>query len=123
MTRNAIIGKANRLHLLRKPQNPQAKKQPPRREPRLRVAGFTMPLPSPPPAPEAPPSLGLMLYELEPDECRYPYGEAPPFTFCGHAVDRGSSYCPFHRRLCNHQAGPARAFHIPEPWADRRGAR
>lgn len=37
----------------------------------------------------------LSLLELEPDDCRYPYGEGP-ITFCGRAKRENSSYCPAH---------------------------
>jgi GcrA cell cycle regulator len=42
---------------------------------------------------------GLTLLELEKNECRYPSDDAP-FTFCGHPVKDGSSYCTPHHFLC-----------------------
>lgn len=42
--------------------------------------------------------LGLDLIDLEPDQCRFPYGDGP-FTFCGHKKQEGSSYCPDHFAL------------------------
>ena len=44
----------------------------------------------------------LTLIDLEPDDCRYPYGgdaEGEPITFCGHPRREGSSYCPSHFHL------------------------
>ena len=44
----------------------------------------------------------LSLIDLEPDDCRYPYGgdaEGEPITFCGHPRRAGSSYCPSHFHL------------------------
>lgn len=44
----------------------------------------------------------LSLLELEPGDCRYPYGgddEGEPMTFCGQPRRQGSSYCPAHFRL------------------------
>jgi GcrA cell cycle regulator len=37
----------------------------------------------------------LTIDQLEPDDCRYPYGDGP-FTFCGHWKMDGSSYCAEH---------------------------
>ena len=41
----------------------------------------------------------LSLIDLEPGDCRYPYGgdeEGEAITFCGHPQRRGSSYCTAH---------------------------
>lgn len=40
----------------------------------------------------------LTLEQLDPDDCRYPFGEGP-FTFCGRLKLEGRSYCPEHFRL------------------------
>jgi GcrA cell cycle regulator len=44
----------------------------------------------------------LSLTDLEPDDCRYPYGgeeEGEAITFCGHPRRPGSSYCTPHFHL------------------------
>jgi GcrA cell cycle regulator len=44
----------------------------------------------------------LSLIDLEPDDCRYPYGgeeEGEAITFCGHPRRHGSSYCASHFHL------------------------
>ena len=41
----------------------------------------------------------LTLDELDTDDCRYPYGDGPSFTFCGHLKTDGSSYCAGHEPL------------------------
>jgi GcrA cell cycle regulator len=41
----------------------------------------------------------LSLIELEPNDCRYPYGD-DQITFCGHPKMAGSSYCVSHHHLC-----------------------
>lgn len=44
----------------------------------------------------------LSLIELEPSDCRYPYGgdeEGEPITFCGHPRRGDSSYCTAHFHL------------------------
>lgn len=40
----------------------------------------------------------LSLMELEPNDCRYPYGDSD-FFFCGHPQKQGSSYCGPHHSL------------------------
>jgi GcrA cell cycle regulator len=45
----------------------------------------------------------LSLIELEPNDCRYPYGgdsEGDAITFCGHPKRDGSSFCTPHHFLC-----------------------
>jgi GcrA cell cycle regulator len=42
----------------------------------------------------------LSLIDLEPGDCRYPYGD-DIVTFCGHPKQDGSSYCTPHHVLCN----------------------
>lgn len=37
----------------------------------------------------------LSLIDLEPNDCRWPYGDSP-FTHCGHPQLDGSSYCAAH---------------------------
>jgi GcrA cell cycle regulator len=44
----------------------------------------------------------LVLVDLEPGDCRYPYGgdqEGEAITFCGHPQRKGSHYCPPHFQL------------------------
>jgi GcrA cell cycle regulator len=44
----------------------------------------------------------LSLIDLEPSDCRYPYGgdeEGEAITFCGHPRREGSSYCAAHFKL------------------------
>ena len=44
----------------------------------------------------------LSLVDLEPGDCRYPYGgdeEGEAITFCGHPRREGSSYCAPHFHL------------------------
>lgn len=40
----------------------------------------------------------ISLADLEPGDCRYPYGDGP-FTFCGHSGMEGISYCGPHFAL------------------------
>lgn len=42
----------------------------------------------------------VSLIDLEPGDCRYPYGDGP-MTFCGHPKQADSSYCTLHYVLCS----------------------
>lgn len=55
----------------------------------------------------------LSLIDLEPGDCRYPYGDGP-MTFCGHPKHAESSYCFHHFELCREE---------PRPRTDRRYSR
>ncbi len=39
------------------------------------------------------------LLDLEPEDCRYPFGDGP-IVFCGCPAVAGSSYCLPHKILC-----------------------
>ncbi len=97
ISRNAVIGKANRLCLPTKKQPPRVK--PPPRPPRQfhpkPVVHYVEP---PVPIPELP-FCNLSLGELRSDQCHYPSGDYAPFVFCGQLSQRGSSFCPYHHRL------------------------
>lgn len=41
----------------------------------------------------------VTLIDLEPGDCRYPYGDET-ITFCGHPKQDGSQYCTPHHHLC-----------------------
>jgi len=105
LTRNAIIGKAHRLGLCGKkpparPKEPDIRKPRPQRLP-----------PSPPVVvvmPSQPQSLDLTIEELDAGTCRYPYGEMPPYRFCGHPVQDGSPYCAGCHRVVYYPVSPAR---------------
>ncbi|MHC2785515.1 hypothetical protein ACVMBZ_004729 [Bradyrhizobium liaoningense] len=55
----------------------------------------------------------IQLVELEPADCRYPYGgdkDGEDITFCGHPRQPGSSYCAPHAGLARRsEAASARA--------------
>ncbi len=51
----------------------------------------------------------LTILELEPNDCRYPYGgHDDPITFCGHPRQAGSSYCVPHHDVCWQPAQPSK---------------
>lgn len=42
---------------------------------------------------------GLTIAELEPNDCRFPYGDRD-ILFCGHSKQEKSSYCSYHHAIC-----------------------
>ena len=106
LTRSAIIGKAWRLKLPAKKASGGTKKQQ-RAGPRIRPPVFYVAT-QPAPVIELD-FLGLSIDEIRSDECHYPHGgEGAPITFCGQPVEDGSSYCPYHKKLCCHAVAPRR---------------
>ena len=110
-SRNAAIGRAKRMGLV----DPERAKLPPKATTRRiqETQGRRVPS-SPRPEqmlePAKPFKLRcveidprhLSLIDLEPGDCRYPYGgddEGEAITFCGHPRRRGSSYCTAHFHL------------------------
>jgi GcrA cell cycle regulator len=114
-TRNATLGRARRLKLLR-PDRPKDWASPPRKaKPSPLVEARERHVPEAPrlgPVRERAAKLQLRcvgitprhlsLLDLEPDDCRYPYGgdkDGEAITFCGHARREGSCYCTSHFHL------------------------
>ena len=116
VTRNAIIGKLDRLGLKRPPRpdgqgackKSRKRKRGPKQRPLLLSIADSMTLrrhrwetePQPLPTDELP-STAIPLDALTPTSCRWPYGDGP-FLFCGAEVDpRHPSYCCGHMRLAS----------------------
>src|ERR1700716_2070591 len=110
-SRNAAIGRARRMGLADpdRPKPPPKASTPPLHTIRERhAASSRRPMPVLEPAEtvtlrcvEIDPR-HLSLIDLEPGDCRYPYGgdeEGEAITFCGHPQRRGSSYCTAHFHL------------------------
>ena len=53
----------------------------------------------PPPAKKSPPVGKIKFFELEACDCRWPFGEVAPFTFCGAPKLECSPYCNDHTRV------------------------
>lgn len=115
ITRNGVIGKVHRLGLERRGAG--WSDAPPRevrsRKPRLRVvrsnqsSGLRLIVAHDPAELAAMRCVEveprhLSLLDLEPKDCRFPYGDGP-FTFCGLLKLDGSSYCPSHFALVRRQ--------------------
>lgn len=97
-TKGMVLGKADRLELVRPP-----KTRPPIRQrvPVIRRTSYSKPEnPSGRPTLTPPISAGLRLVDLENDQCRFPTSpdDATEHLFCG-AVKAGRSYCSYHRQV------------------------
>lgn len=104
-TKNAVIGKANRLGLPMKKSKPGMRQArditvkpkrirapaPPRREP-IRIAPMVL-------EPPVPVEGGLHIMQLEIQHCREVVGYGYPdllARYCGHQKREGSSFCAYH---------------------------
>jgi hypothetical protein len=65
---------------------------------RFGPSGPQPPKPLPPVPTDEPKSRRLSLFQLTNETCKWPHGNFPPFTFCGHPVELFSRYCPHHRK-------------------------
>lgn len=114
VTRNAVIGKTMRLKLRRRGYNPNSiPAAQPTKKRRVRfVAANTNSTAIRTFVTHEPTTLdrlrcvevvplGKTLIELEPDDCRYPYGDQV-ITFCGHPSD--GIYCPAHDALVHRRS-------------------
>ncbi|HEY2228028.1 MAG TPA: GcrA family cell cycle regulator [Xanthobacteraceae bacterium] len=117
VTRNAVIGKMNRLGLSR-PRVDLAR-EPERKRDAWRPRTLTqhqilMDLPPEPASPEEAISLssgpGCSLLELSPGKCRWPLSEpgTEAFCFCGNRQVEGLPYCVGHARIAYKSAARTR---------------
>ena len=113
ITRNAVIGKVNRLGLTRDfHASPKAHPKPKHR-PQKRVQWKpSVRLPAPEPIIEADATgdlpligAGVALLDLRSGQCRWPYGDGP-FVFCGRPTR--DIYCARHARIAYQPAQPRR---------------
>lgn len=91
-TRNAAIGKANRLQLRKHPTliKIQYKAEPVQPNP---VAPVVIPV-------IQPESGYVRMMDLKKDHCRYPFGDGADIKFCGDTKLKASPYCKKHSDLC-----------------------
>jgi GcrA cell cycle regulator len=96
-TKSSIIGRAHRLDLAKRRQHdmPRAPYVRPTRHHPISPARLVVPKRQPPSSPRR---SGAMLLDLEPDQCRWPFGERD-YTFCAAEVKPERPYCKAHCRL------------------------
>jgi GcrA cell cycle regulator len=92
ISKNAVVGKAHRLHLAARPS------------PIRRGVGLRAPRPAPRPRRTAPPRV----LELSNNACRWPIGHPgePGFHFCSERALVGKPYCAEHTELAYVRARP-----------------
>ena len=99
LSKNACIGKGRRLGLTARAHVPPPKprKGQNRSGPRLKPAVLPGWQVEPP---RLPPTTGrITIYQLQRGVCHFPYGDAPPYVYCGNTAFRASSWCPHHERV------------------------
>ena len=101
-TRSAVAGKVARMHLSTVERMSRAPRARPPRAPRQLSAAATKPAPvARKPLPCEPRMIDIL--DLRADTCRFPYGDFPPFRYCGCPILKGSPYCRDHTVICwNH---------------------
>ena len=125
-SRSAAIGRAKRMGLSGPDRSGDSLQHLPRRPPKARASRLDKPRerhvpefmrPMPVFEPTEAPKLRcveivprhLSLVDLEPGDCRYPYGgdeEGEAISFCGHPRREGSSYCAPHFHLTRGPGAP-----------------
>lgn len=106
-TRNAVIGRLNRLgapgrklnasdHTSRAHRIAARRRSALKRAPTVKIASIAEVI-----GPISPP-LNFSILALNPLTCRYPLGDPQEagFAFCGHTCSEGAPYCRDHARLC-----------------------
>lgn len=103
VTRNAVIGKANRLGLS-KPSKSSVSRQQRRHQREVPVRKL-----------EAPKGQRATIFTLTASTCRWPIGDPGDndFHFCGATCSSGQPYCDYHAAM---------AYQAPQPRSSRRGA-
>ena len=99
LTKNACIGKARRLGLKERARvaPPKPRKGQNRHGARFRTAPVVLPgwVVEPPKLPGG----KITIYQLRAGLCHYPFGERPPYAYCGNTTRRGMPWCPHHERV------------------------
>lgn len=105
-SRNACIGKAKRLGLIKRHTVTSTLKAQRAKPKRRMVFKKTRPEDREPPQLDvdmpSPDHLDITFFDLKNNfsECRFMQGDGLAGTYCGQPVQEGSSYCSFHHRLC-----------------------
>lgn len=98
-SKNSVLGKADRLNLKYLAKKDKDKKIKKVSKPILKCEAYI-----PPNLEGEPQSLKLTIHQLENNNCRY-ISVSDNF-FCGHKTEQGSSYCKYHKKICNNTTLP-----------------
>jgi len=115
VSRNAVIGKINRLGLSRgrSTVTSRPREGAPTRAPRVLTQRKVLQalFESQPVVEDVVSAQPCSLLDLAPDKCRWPIGGlgTSDFTFCGNTTAAGMSYCAGHARKAYRLSGPARS--------------
>ncbi len=60
-----------------------------------------------------PRNIVLMDDDFKDGVCKYPYGDGPIFTFCGHPSQKGSRYCVPHHHVVYVAPTPSKSASLP----------
>ncbi len=100
ITKNAVVGKAHRLHLSARPSPIKrvAMRLPLVKQPMPKPAVAVAPVAAPAPAPQAHSAAPKRAVEMTPHSCRWPIGHPGDsgFHFCGDSALPGKPYCSTH---------------------------
>ena len=105
LTKNACIGKGRRLGLEQRPRGTTKPGPKPRAKPKRRPPeppAEVVPVVLPAWQVETPILTGcnrITIYQLQRGVCHYPFGEKPPYAYCGNTTSRQSPWCPHHLRV------------------------
>ena len=115
VSRNAVIGKINRLGLSRGRRTgaPRTRVGAPMRRPRVLTQRHALQalFASEPVAVDVVSAHPCSLLDLAADTCRWPIGtvSTADFTFCGNTAAAGMSYCAGHARIAYRLSAPKRS--------------
>jgi hypothetical protein len=99
LSKNACIGKGRRLGLELRPRYlPTPRAKPKRLEPPAEVVPVVRPAWT-----VSTPVLSdgnrITIYQLKRGVCHFPFGDKPPYAYCGNTTTRHSPWCPHHERM------------------------
>jgi hypothetical protein len=101
LTKNACIGKARRLGLKERarvapplPRKGQKRGGSRYRPPPVVLPGWQVEPPRLPAHADR-----ITIYQLKSGVCHFPFGERPPYAYCGHTTRRGLPWCPHHETV------------------------
>jgi len=109
LTKNACIGKGRRLGLEQRPRSTPK----PEPEPKKRASSTPELVPRPVVAtawrvdtPILTGCIRITIYQLRQGVCHFPFGDRPPYAYCGNTTARGMPWCPHHQTVVYPRGAP-----------------